>query len=258
MLMINMTAFGGVGMQKKSVMRKNLARVLIIAGIAVIAAATCIEAYRYPWGTLFGSISDESSVPDPKPIVFTGEDANSVLESVDGAPTESPSNDGQVEAGVLPGNESADAPSSVYVQLGIMKIPKLNVSQYVLEGTQRQMRYGVGHVIGTGGIGEPGNCAIAGHNTTSFRYLYKLSVDDSVVFKVNDNVYTYSVYDSFAVLPDETWVLNDIDGEDYALTLITCTPYLVSSHRLIVRARLTDINGMLPEEFYKDNISSEG
>ena len=245
-------------MQKKSVKRKNLAYVLIFAGIALIAVTICIEAYRYPWGTLFGSSGNESSLPDPTPIVLTGEDANSVLENANDAPAESPSDDGHGEPSVLPGDESADAPSSVYVQLGIIKIPVLNVSQNVLEGTQRQMRYGVGHVTGTDVIGAKGNCAIAGHNTTSFRYLDKLQTGDSVVLEVNGNIYTYSVYDSFAVLPDETWVLNDIDGEDYALTLITCTPYLVSSHRLIVRARLADINGMPPEAFYKDNISSEG
>ena len=245
-------------MQKKSAVKKNLARILIIAGIALIAATICIEAYRYPWGTLFGSVRDESSIPDPTPIVLMGEDANSVIESDYDAPAESPSDAGQGETGELPGNESADASSSVYVQLGILKISVLNVSQNVLEGTQRQMRYGVGHVTGTEGIGAKGNCAIAGHRTTAFRYIDKLTAGDNVVLKVNDNVFTYSVYDSFAVLPDETWVLNDIDGEDYALTLITCTPYLVSSHRLIVRARLTDINGMPPEEFYKDSISSEG
>ena len=245
-------------MQKKFAVRKFLSRVLIIAGIALIAATICIEVFRYPWGTFFGSVRDESSVPDPTPIVLTGEDANSVLESVDDAPDESQSDDGQGETAELPGSEAEDVPSAVYVQLGIIKVPALNVSQNVLEGTQRQMKYGVGHVTGTDGIGEKGNCAIAGHRTTAFRYLDNLTAGDNVILKINDNVFNYSVYDSFVVLPDETWVLNDIDGEDYALTLITCTPYLVSSHRLIVRACLTDINGIPPEEFYKDTISSEG
>ena len=245
-------------MQKKFAVRKFLSRVLIIAGIALIAATICIEAYRYPWGTFFGSVRDESSVPDPTPIVLTGEDANSVLESVDDAPDEIQSDDGHGETEELPGSEAEDVPSAVYVQLGIIKVPALNVSQNVLEGTQRQMKYGVGHVTGTDGIGEKGNCAIAGHRTTAFRYLDNLTAGDNVILKINDNVFNYSVYDSFVVLPDETWVLNDIDGEDYALTLITCTPYLVSSNRLIVRACLADINGIPPEEFYKDIISSEG
>ena len=244
-------------MQKKFVKRKTLAYVLIFAGMALIAATICIEAYRYPWGTLSGSGRDESSLPDPTPVVLTGEDADSVIENADDGPIKSSSVDGQGETGELPGSETEDAPSAVYIQLGIIKIPELNVSQNVLEGTQRQMRYGIGHVTGTDGIGVKGNCAVAGHRTTAFRYLDKLTTGDSVVLKVNGNVFTYTVYDSFDVLPEETWVLNDIEGEDYALTLITCTPYLVSSHRLIVRARLTDVNGLLPEAFYKNNLSSE-
>lgn len=251
---INKVRSGGNGMPKKSAVRKNLSRVLIIAGIALIAATICIEAYNYPWITIFGIVPDETSIPDPAPIVLNGEDSGSIIEEAPDVQSESPSAEGTEETGILPGSETADSPSSVYVQLGVIKIPKLNVSQHVLEGTQRQMRYGVGHVIGTDGIGVLGNCAIAGHRTTAFRYLDKLSAGDSIVFKVNDTVFTYSVYDTFAVLPDETWVLSDIEGEDYTLTLITCTPYLVSSHRLIVRARLTDINGMVPSEFYKEGV----
>ena len=178
-------------MQKKFAVRKFLSRVLIIAGIALIAATICIEVYRYPWGTFFGSVRDESSVPDPTPIVLTGENANSVLESVDDAPYESQSDDGQGETEELPGSEAEDVPSAVYVQLGIIKVPALNVSQNVLEGTQRQMKYGVGHVTGTDGIGEKGNCAIAGHRTTAFRYLDKLTAGDSVILKINDNVFNY-------------------------------------------------------------------
>ncbi|MEA4895059.1 MAG: class D sortase [Oscillospiraceae bacterium] len=245
-------------MQKKHAERKKLSRVLIITGIALIAAAICVEASRYPWGARAGVEQDESSLPDPTPVVLRGEDADSVVEDADDALNDDSSISGQEETAELPGSEAEDAPSDVYFQLGILKIPVLNVSQNVLEGTQRQMRYGVGHVSGTVGLGEEGNCAIAGHNTTAFRYLYKLKSGDSVVLKANGNVFTYSVYDSFAVLPDETWVLNDIDGEDYSLTLITCTPYLVSSHRLIVRARLTDINGMTPNEYYDEDTSAIG
>lgn len=245
-------------MKKKSNVRKNFSRVLIIAGIALIAATICIEAYNYPWRTIFGIVPDESSIPDPTPIVLNGEDSGSIIEEGTDVQTESPQADGAEENGMLPGSEAADVPSSAYVKLGIIKVPKLSVAQYILEGTQRQMRYGVGHVIGTAGVGAQGNCVIAGHRTTAFRYLDKLSEGDSIVLKENDNVFTYSVYDSFDVLPDETWVLSGAEGEEYALTLITCTPYLVSSHRLIVRARLTDINGMTPGEYYKDAAAATG
>jgi len=234
--------------------KRLLSKLLLIIGAVLIVAAVGIEASRYPWETLFGVTADAASMSDPAPIVLTGEDAGSTLVESDAAPSESPE---ALPEGILPGSESADAPASVYVRLGIIKIPKLNVSQHVLEGTQRQMRYGIGHVTGTDAIGAVGNCALAGHRTTAFRYLDMLSAGDTVTFEVGENTYTYTVYDSFDVLPDETWVLSDIQNEDYALTLITCTPYLVSSHRLIVRARLTDINGISPGEFYQNSAQEQ-
>jgi len=231
--------------------KKILPRVLVLIGVALIVAAVAMEALQYPWETLFGMSRSVSSIPDPTPIVLQGDDSNGAVTDGEDEQAKSNPSDGEAKTGVLPGNVTAEDPVSTYVQLGIMKIPKLNVSQYVLEGTARQMRYGVGHVVGTKGIGDNGNCAIAGHNTTAFHYLYMLSAGDSIVFTANGNTYTYTVYNSFKVLPDETWVLSDIPNEDYTLTLITCTPYLVSSHRLIVRARLTDINGQTPGEFYE-------
>ncbi len=232
--------------------RNVISRLLILAGLFLVLGALAFEAYHYPWRALFGgNDQSEASVPDPAPIVLKGEDRESVIvpaepeASPDASPAEAPETD------VLPGDETAEAlPEPAYVQLGILKIPKLGVSEYVLEGTQRQMRYGVGHVEESAGIGQKGNCAIAGHRPAPFRYLDKLDTEDSVILKADDTVYTYSVYESFTVLPDETWVLGAAKGEAYALTLITCTPYLVSSHRLIVRARLIDINGMTPEVYY--------
>lgn len=231
--------------------RRIVSRLLILAGLALVLAALVLEAYHYPWRMLFGNDQSEASVPDPAPIVLQNEDRDSIVvqSEPETAPAVSPEEN--PDADLLPGDEeAATSHLSAYVQLGILKIPKLDVSEYVLEGTQRQLRYGVGHVEGSAGPGQKGNCAIAGHRTTPFRYLDKLDPEDSVILKDDVNVYTYLVYDSFDVLPSETWVLEDVEGEEYALTLITCTPYLVSSHRLIVRARLTDINGMTPEEYY--------
>ncbi|SMC55165.1 class D sortase [Papillibacter cinnamivorans] len=234
-------------MKKPKKFRFTIARILVIAGLVVFLSAMAYEAYQYPWSTIFGGSQAEDAVPDPTPIVLDKEDAGADI--VD-EPEASVSPTPEATAN-LPGDETeAVDPLSQYVQLGILKIPKLKVSQYILEGTKRQMRYGVGHVTGTAAVGQAGNCAIAGHRPYPFRYLDKLVSGDSIILKADDHVYTYTVYDSFAVLPNETWVLNTVDGEPYALTLITCTPYMVSSHRLIVRARLTDVDGMTPGAFY--------
>ncbi len=216
--------------------RKNkLSLILIYLGILVISGTIAREAYFYPWATVFGGVSqDDAALPDPPPIVWENGDRE----------VSAPSASSSVYT-VLPGNEAQkDGKPSQYAELGIIKIPKLNLSQHILEGTQGQLHYGVGHVAGTAAIGQPGNCALAGHNTTSFRYLDKLSADDRVILKAGGNVFTYSVYNSFTVLPADTDVLKNIRGEISALTMITCTPYLTGTHRLIIQARLVEVNGL--------------
>ena len=220
-------------------------------GTVLILGSLGIEAYHYPWGMLFGTARDASSIPAPTPIVLKGEDKGSNIIDNGQATAEVKTEAEPKVSATLPGNESDDAsPPSAYVVLGTMKIPKLNVSQFVLEGTQRQLKYGLGHVSDSEGIGQLGNCDIAGHRSAAFRYLNNLVSGDIVVFEVNTIKYTYTVYQTFSVLSNETWVLGDVKNEKYALTLITCTPYLIYSHRLVVRARLTDINGMTPEKYY--------
>lgn len=100
-----------------------------------------------------------------------------------------------------------------------MKIPKLEVSQYILEGTLGQLKYGSGHVIGTAGIGERGNCAVSAHRSQGFRHLDLLADGDAVVIKANGNIYTYSVYETIVVEPTELWVLDPVEEKDYTLTI---------------------------------------
>lgn len=231
-------------MRKKPRIMKTLSALLIAAGLLCIAAALIIEASRFPWRTYLHMEREADAIPDPPPIVLSGEDRGiTILEGDPLTPEEAYE--------LLPGSELDDEPPEAYILLGIMKIPKLEVSQYILEGTQRQMRYGGGHVIGTAGIGEKGNCVISAHRPQAFRYLDLLVKGDQVVIKAKGNIVTYTVYESFVVEPTELWVLDPAEGEDYTLTMITCTPFMVSSHRLIVRARLADINGETPEEFYE-------
>lgn len=203
-----------------------------------------IEAQEFPWGKIFvsGSQSD-NSLPDPSPL--PSYDRREALAEAQEA----------AAASVLPGDDDDDSMNTPvennYILLGYFKIPVLKVSQNLLEGTlAKQMKFGVAHITGTAMPGKKGNCAVAGHRPYPFRYLDTLQPGDSIIIKMTSMTYTYVVYDSFEVLPNETWVLDDVWGEKYTLTVITCTPYMVSSHRLIVRARLTDINGKTPAAYY--------
>lgn len=247
--------------KKTSLKRKMILSLSLIAvGLALVITAAIMEASHYPWGILFGTATQNADViPDPLPIVLDPEDQE--IDVTAEAPiTASSSTDVEVTdaeatpsaSAALPGDveDAEKAPVAQFVVLGTLKIPVLSVSQNLLEGAGKQMKYGVGHLPSTAAPGQKGNCAISGHRPYPFRYLDQLKAGDHIVIKSGGIVYTYAVFESFDVLPTDVWVLNNIPGEDYALTLITCTPYMVSSHRLIVRARLLDIDGKTPQDYY--------
>ncbi len=64
-------------------------------------------------------------------------------------------------------------------------------------------------------------------------------IGDRVTVEFNKKTYTYEVYEKLVVLPEDTSVLNRNDT-DKILTLITCTPIRVATHRLILHAKLVE------------------
>lgn len=227
-------------MKKRFFTGKRGSIALAACGALLLLLAGALELSRYPWRAAVGVPAE---LPDPSPIVLAPADQGATV--VIGPPEESDP-PGTGEYAELPGDEAVNAVPDAYVVLGVIKIPRLEISEHLLEGTARQLRYGVGHVTGTAAVGGSGNAALAAHRNLSFRYLDLLRAGDSVIITAGSDRFTYVVYDSFVVEPDALWVLDPVEGEDYVLTLITCTPYLVSSHRLIVRARLTGVNGHAP------------
>jgi sortase A len=116
-------------------------------------------------------------------------------------------------------------------------IKKIRVDAPVLEGDDWQtLKKGVGHTPGTANPGEAGNCVLSGHDDVYgevFRYLSDLKSGDEVLVYTSDGQgFKYVVKTSFLVLPDAVEVLDPTP--DPVLTLITCYPYLIDSHRLIV------------------------
>lgn len=245
--------------------RMILSLSLMLVGLVMVVTALIMEASNYPWGILFGTATQNAeTIADPAPIILDKEDKDVIVTAASPSPEISAADPSPTEAAAasdtspsaaadLPGNEedTEKAPAvSKYVILGTFKIPVLGVSQNLLEGAGKEMKYGVGHLPTTAAVGQKGNCAIAGHRPYPFRYLDQIKTGDNIVIKTGGHTYTYSVFDSLTVLPTEVWVLNNVQGEDYTLTIITCTPYMVSSHRLIIRARLTIIDGITPQEYY--------
>ncbi len=123
----------------------------------------------------------------------------------------------------------------------IVEIPKINVRLPVYSGTaDEDLQKGAGHIEGTslpvGGLGT--HSAISAHRglpySVMFRDLDKLAEGDEFYIYTLDSKLTYTVDNISVVLPDDISNLVIEEDKDY-LTLITCTPYAVNTHRLLVR-----------------------
>jgi LPXTG-site transpeptidase (sortase) family protein len=99
-------------------------------------------------------------------------------------------------------------------------------------------RYTAGYYWPVGAYpGTAGNIAIAGHvgyRNTIFNHLPDIQVGDEVVVYVGDTPHRYRVRDVLTLLPTDTWVMLPTQNE--TLTLITCVPIGIYTHRLVVRA----------------------
>ena len=121
---------------------------------------------------------------------------------------------------------------------------------YALINSDAALMAGVGHVEGTSLPvgGESTHCVITAHsgmrNLRMFDDIRQLEPGDLVLLHTMGDVYAYRVVSSEVVWPDETSSLAIAPGEDL-LTLVTCTPYGVNDHRLLVHCERTDY---VPEE----------
>ena len=125
--------------------------------------------------------------------------------------------------------------------IGHIEIPAINCTLPIYHSTSEDvLAVGVGHMEGSSLPvgGESTHCALSGHrglpSAKLFTELDKLVVGDTFMLKVLDEVLTYEVDQILIVLPEEMEALEIEEGRDYC-TLVTCTPYGINSHRLLVR-----------------------
>ncbi len=130
--------------------------------------------------------------------------------------------------------------------MGYITIDKINVQLPIYHGTDAGvLQVGAGHLEGTSLPvgGESTHCVISAHrgmpSAKLFTNLDQLEVGDTFTITVLDQLLTYKVDQITIVLPEEIENLYIEEGEDYC-TLLTCTPYGVNSHRLLVRGVRTD------------------
>ena len=119
-------------------------------------------------------------------------------------------------------------------------IPAIDVDALVVEGDSwEQLKRGVGHHLNTANPGERGNMVLSAHNDIYgeiFRHLDKLELGDEVIVYAGDLPYRYIVTAKQIVEPTDVSVIAQTTKP--VATLISCYPYMVDSHRIVVIAEL--------------------
>lgn len=125
--------------------------------------------------------------------------------------------------------------------MGYIEIPGIDCSLPIYHGTEESvLQIAVGHLewssLPVGGEGT--HCVLSGHrglpSAKLFTNLDKLAVGDTFLLRILDEVLTYEVDQILIVEPEQVDALGIVPGEDYC-TLVTCTPYGINTHRLLVR-----------------------
>lgn len=125
--------------------------------------------------------------------------------------------------------------------MGYIEIDSIDVSLPIYHGTDENvLQIAVGHLDWTSLPvgGENTHCVLSGHrglpSAKLFTNLDKLIVGDTFILRMLDEVLTYEVDQILIVEPIDTTALQIEEGKDLC-TLVTCTPYGINSHRLLVR-----------------------
>lgn len=128
-------------------------------------------------------------------------------------------------------------------QIGTLIIPKIQLKLPVYHGTEAKvLKKGVGHIQNTAfPVGGGGTHAVlSAHRglpeARLFTDLDKLEKGDMFFIQVPDETLAYEVDQIKTVLPEDTGDLQPSEEQDY-VTLVTCTPYGVNTHRLLVRGK---------------------
>jgi len=145
----------------------------------------------------------------------------------------------------------------------VIIIPKINVEIPVVytvntldeNAIETGLQQGVVHYYDTAYPGQDGNGVIFGHSAGNifnpglykyaFSLLHYLQVGDTFTINYQSKSYTYQVFNTFVVSPNDVSVVNPIPGHPATFTLITCNPPGLSTNRLIVQADQVNPNPAL-------------
>lgn len=124
--------------------------------------------------------------------------------------------------------------------IGVLNISKIDLEVAIKRGIDNEiLKDAVGHFENTSMPGEYGNFAIAGHRAYTsnkfFSNLDELQIGDEINVSSGEKNYTYKVNDIEVVTPDKVEVVDSTDKSKKEITLVTCTPKYIGSHRLVVK-----------------------
>lgn len=143
--------------------------------------------------------------------------------------------------------------------MGYIKIPKLEIKLPIYHGTQEKvLQSGIGHLEGTSFPvgGENTHCVLTGHRGLPSKILFtnldKLQMGDIFYINVLGENLAYEVNQILTVFPEETESLRIVEGKDY-VTLVTCTPYGINTHRLLVRGTRISYEDAVKRDINKEN-----
>lgn len=238
---------------------RKMSTLLIIIGIVVTAYPLLDRGYTWymqrqieqtysDLGQVFET-SEETGIPDEgtgTPSAMTASSATTPSSTTASATTQTttPSNPSvttqTAAAPVAPATPVA--PVNAKKPVGQLLIPKINVKLPIMNGaTLANMKIGAAWMKETTPIGQNGNAAIAAHRSQTkgrfFNRLDEVAVGDEIKIIAEGKEYKYTVFNIVVVEPSDVSVLKGKRSEQI-ITLITCTPLKVATHRLIVQARL--------------------
>lgn len=147
--------------------------------------------------------------------------------------------------------------------MAFITVPKINIHLPIYHGTDPQtLETGVGHLEGTSLPigGESTHAVLSAHTGLNraklFTDLTALEVGDCFFIQVLGETLAYKEDQITIVEPSDSENLHIINGEDH-ITLLTCTPYGINSHRLLVRGVRTEIEELPPEDVEPEVVVTE-
>lgn len=212
--------------RKKRSNRKTAGEILIVTGSFIIIFVIAIN--------LIDLVKSSNAVND-----FKKRQVEIVVEKIDDNGNVISKDDSEIVSEKLDADGGLDEKADEKATMCLLRISKIKLEEAVKEGsTKGVLSSALGHVENTALPGEEGNCCIAGHRNYVFgKYFNRLdevALGDVIELETKDSLYQYEVVSIEVVEPEEVSVLAYAEGKN--LTLITCTPFMIGTHRLIVHA----------------------